>query len=327
MESPARSAEASDSGFMVTLRTRCEPVGTRKNTSSIMRPRNRAPLLYKLALYLDRKGVRGSWRLLNALKSLGLLDRPVNFRLSDSMKILVPIARIPWDDFNLAHYESTLMEALGRRIAPLPAPVTLIDGGADIGLFSLRTLMLCPAIRRIIAFEPNPEGFLWLQENLGRLPVSAEAVPKALSDFEGSGRLEAPSSEIEELAGFPMDHTAYFLVPSPHGSIPVTTVDSLSLPPNGSLILKLDIEGGEWAALRGAIHTIKSASNVVVVIEAHPLVSRRIGIDPVECMRLLASLRHFSFVASETGVQIDIDRPVFDQLPPTRIYNIICHET
>jgi FkbM family methyltransferase len=218
------------------------------------------------------------------------------------------------------------MEALGRHIARLPAPVTLIDGGADIGLFSLKTLIQCPAIRRIIAFEPNPEGFVWLRENLGRLSLSAEAIPKALGDFEGSGKLELPSAEIGELAEFPLDHAACFLTPSPEGSIPVTTVDSLSLAPGGSLIVKLDVEGGEWAALRGSANAIQSASRVVIVIEAHPLVTRRTGVDPVECLRLLASWRPFSFVAGETNTQVHINRPVFDQLPPTRVYNLICYE-
>ncbi len=289
-----------------------------------MRPRNQAPLLYKLALYLNRKRIRGSWRLFGIVKGLGMLDRPVNFKLNDSMSILVPIKRIPWDEFDLAHYESTLMEALGRHIASLPAPVTLIDGGADIGLFSLKTLMVCPAIQRIIAFEPNPEGFVFLQENLGRLPFSAEAVPKALSDFEGSGKLELPSAEIEQLSEFPLDHAACFLVPATQGPIPVTTVDSLGLSPGGNLVLKLDVEGGELAALRGSARTVRSAARVVIVLEAHPLVAKRIGADPVECLRLLASWRPFSFVAGETGTQVDITRPFFEQLPPTRVYNLIC---
>jgi FkbM family methyltransferase len=291
-----------------------------------MRPRDRAPVLYKLALQLNRKEIRGSWRLLGLLRSMGMLDRPVDFRLSDSLRILVPIARIPWDEFDLVHYETALMETLRGFVAPLEAPVTLIDGGADIGLFSLKTLMLCPGIRRIVAFEPNPEGFVWLQQNLSRLPVAAEAVSKAVSDFEGWGQLEAPSGEIEALAGFPMDHTAYFLVPSEKGTIPVTTVDALALPGGGNLILKLDIEGGEKGALQGAARTIEAASKVVVVIEAHPLVARRIGIDPVECLRLLKSWRPFSFIAGETRVKLGTDRPVFEQISPDRIYNIICYE-
>ncbi|HEY4365573.1 MAG TPA: FkbM family methyltransferase [Bryobacteraceae bacterium] len=260
------------------------------------------------------------------LNRMGMLDRPVDFRLSDSLKILVPIARIPWDEFDVANYETALMEALRGFVAGLPAPVTLIDGGADIGLFSLKMLTLCPGIRRIVAFEPNPDGFVWLQQNLSRLSVATEALPKAVSDFEGQGQLEAPSAEIEELAGFPMDHTAYFLVPSENGSIPVTTVDALSLPAGGNLILKLDIEGGEKAALKGAERTVREAAQVVVVIEAHPLVTRRIGIDPVECLRLLESWRPFSFIAGETGAKINTERPIFEQIPPDRIYNIICSE-
>ena len=288
-----------------------------------MQPRDRAPMLYRLALGLTRRGVRGSWRLLGALGKIGVLDRPVNFKLSNSVGIIVPISRIPWDEKDVANYESDLFERLRGYLTPLTAPVTLIDGGADIGLFSLKTLLLCPAIQRIVAFEPNPDGFVWLQQNVGRLAVRGEAVQKALSDFEGLGRLEAPSAEFEKLAGYRMDHAANFLAPSPDGDIPVTTVDKLSLPEGGNLVLKLDIEGGEKAALQGAMRTIQAAANVVIVIEAHPLVAKRTGMDPVECLRLLASFRKFRFIAGETGAPIEIDRPIFEQLPPTQVYNLI----
>jgi len=290
----------------------------------MMQPRNRAPALYRLAVRLNRRGIRGSWRLLRLLNSAGLLNRPVSFPLSQSIRVLVPIQRIPWDEFDLEHYESGLFGALERFIAPLAAPVTLIDGGADIGLFSLKMLALYPVIQRILAFEPNPDGFAWLQRNLAGLSIQSEAVPQALSDFSGLGKLEAPSAEIEKLAGFPMDYASYFLVPSADGSIPVTTVDSFSLP-SGNLILKLDVEGGERAALRGAQRTVQAAEKIVIVLEAHPLVAKRTGIDPVECLRMLASWRPLRFVAAESGAGIALDRALFDQIPPTQVYNLICY--
>lgn len=71
------------------------------------------------------------------------------------------------------------------------------------------------------------------------------------------------------------------------------------------------------------MRTIQSASRMVIVMEAHPLVTKRTGMDPDECLRLLASFREFSFVLGETGALVEADRPFFEQLPPTQVYNLI----
>jgi hypothetical protein len=60
----------------------------------------------------------------------------------------------------------------------------------------------------------------------------------------------------------------------------------------------------------------------VLAMEAHPLVTRRTGVDPVECLRLLSSWRAFTFIAAESGASLDIRTPVFDQLP-REIHNSI----
>jgi hypothetical protein len=57
-------------------------------------------------------------------------------------------------------------------------------------------------------------------------------------------------------------------------------------------------------------------------MEAHPLVARRTGIDPIEYLRLLSTWRSFIFIAAENGASLDIKFPVFDQLP-RKIHNII----
>jgi hypothetical protein len=60
----------------------------------------------------------------------------------------------------------------------------------------------------------------------------------------------------------------------------------------------------------------------VLAMEAHPLVNRRTGVDPVECLRLLSSWRAFTFIAAESGASLDIRTPVLDQLPQ-EIHNSI----
>jgi hypothetical protein len=103
----------------------------------------------------------------------------------------------------------------------------------------------------------------------------------------------------------------------------VVTIDSLPAPSPANLVIKLDVEGGEMAALRGAVRTISAAPCVIAALEAHPDVVARTGIDPSRCLRLLASIRPFEFMVGETGMPLDADRPLFDQIPPDRVYNIV----
>lgn len=281
------------------------------------------PVLYRIAKGMERRRIRGSTRFLSLLEKMGQLRRPVDFRISDSIAIRVPISRNPYDSVDVDGYESDLLAMLAREVKQVPQPLILIDVGGDIGLFSLKTVALCPTISRVIAFEPNSEGFPWLQFNLRRLPkgVTGEAVHAAVADFHGRGRLAIPERQ------FSMDcesnHTQYFLEPSADGDIEVTTVDSLKLRADLNVVIKIDVEGGELAALRGAAQTISTAPHVLVIFEAHPAVMRRTGIDPAECLRFLASLRPFSFFAGETSLPLSKDRAVFDQLAPDRIYNVI----
>ncbi len=158
--------------------------------------------------------------------------------------------------------------------------------------------------------------------NLGRLPFPAEAILKALSNFEGRGDLEIPPADTALLSKCHLDYAVQFLKCSPQGPISVTAIDSLAIPPTENLVEKLDVEGGELAALRGAVHRVQSAKNVLLAMQAHQRVAHRTRADPAECLRLLSTWRNFTFIATENTRSLDITRPVFDQLPQ-EIHNII----
>ena len=280
----------------------------------------RAPLLYRLAKALERRRVKGSSWLLRSLRKMGLLDRAVDYEIGGALRLWVPLARNEFDHVYLKTYEREFLETLSGAIGGFHEDFTLIDAGADIGLFSVKLLSEAPSIRRIAAFEPNSEGFPWLRRNLARLPISAQAINSAVADFAGSGRLVAPARRF---GAFEESHVEYFLVPDPAGPVNVTTIDSVAESLSGNLMIKLDIEGGEDAAIKGASKAIRSAPHVIVAFEAHPDVCVRTGVDPVECLRLLAAMRPFAFTVGETGATLATDTPVFEQIVPDRVYNLI----
>lgn len=287
-------------------------------------PARQAPFLYRFSKRLDRKGLRGGTRLANLLDSMGALERPAEFQLERGLKITVPLARSRYDQVDIDTYESDLMAHLADAIKTLTAPVTLYDVGADIGLFSLKLASQSPAISVIHAFEPNGDGYPWLKRNLAGLPaaIRSTAFQTALADYEGQGQLEAPAPRFAP--GMETNHTQFFLRPAPGGPIPVCRLDTCAARSEvNSVVIKIDVEGGELAVLKGAQRTIANSVQVIVVLEAHPAVIERTGVDAVECLRFLASIRQFRFQVGETCAELTTASPVFSQIKPDRVYNLI----
>jgi FkbM family methyltransferase len=248
-----------------------------------------APLMLRAVRSMQRSHIRGASFLMRRLHNLGALNVIAQYQVG-SVKFSVPLYRLPWDFLDVEGYEAKLIRAFCRAVEPLNN-VTLFDCGGDIGTFSSLVCSRTDKITRVVAFEPNPDVFNFLKLNLSNLPIVSEIVPKGVSSFTGFGRLERADYD-------PSDH-ARFLVPG-DGPIEVTKIDSMNVR-GGDVAIKLDIEGGELEALKGAAETITSARECVVTMEAHPLVAKRTGQDPIECLRFLQSLRPFRFLIAETG--------------------------
>lgn len=276
------------------------------------------PLIFRLARKMERRGWRGSSFMIRLAGKAGVLDQPVLYPLGNSIHIEVPVHRVNFDADDIAEYEKDFVQQMALAVKAMNGPVTLIDVGADIGLFSLKLIAACPSIKKVIAFEPNPEGFASMKNSFSRLAFEAQAIPKGVADYEGRAKLVLPD--------YGLDYAANFIQPTGDGPIAITTLDALGTPA-ANLCLKIDVEGGELAVLRGGEKLIRSAPNVVVGLEANPSVVQRTGIDLAECLRLLETWRPFRFVVSETEARIDPSRPVAGQVPGEGVYNLIATST
>jgi FkbM family methyltransferase len=244
------------------------------------------------------------------LRRQGVLDTIAQYQLG-GVEFGVPLCRLQWDLWDVLNYEAELINAFCQAVDPL-TDVVLFDCGADIGTFSALICARMVGIARIIAFEPNSDTQEFLRFNLSNLRVPFEIVPKAVSYFEGCGRLEQAEYD-------PVDH-ARFLVPG-EGPLAVTTIDRMNVR-NCDIAIKVDIEGGEVEALKGAAETIAAARQCVVAVEAHPTVANRTGRDPVECLQFLESVRPFDFLVAETGLRPATSGPILTT-GQTAIWNVI----
>ncbi len=260
-----------------------------------------APFLLRVARNMSRAHIRGAGVLTRLLQRLGMLNVVAQYELNH-IKFGVPLYRIPWDFKDVANYEACFIDAFSRALARL-RHVTFFDCGADIGTFSALLCARTDRISRVIAFEPNDAAREFLQANLSNVGVPYRVIPSAVSCFEGCGRLERPQYD-------PSDHARFLAAGS--GPITVTTIDNIGAA-GGDIAIKLDLEGGELDALKGARKTIATARSCVVGLEASPAVKKRTGRDPIECLEFLKSVRPFEFIVAETGKYPNTSMPILGE--------------
>jgi FkbM family methyltransferase len=138
----------------------------------------------------------------------------------------------------------------------LHRPGTILDIGAHDGLLALPLSRLPDT--RLIAFEPLPPAFARLQAAFGpATPAHVTLRAEALGDAAGEVTLAVPlvaGEPAEQWASLAKDYTAFPGVETRRWSVPVIALDSLSL--SDVTAIKLDVEGHEYATLRGARETL-----------------------------------------------------------------------
>ena len=72
-----------------------------------------------------------------------------------------------------------------KRVCTGAEPITLVDVGANMGLFSRQLLAAIPSIAEVFAYEPEPQNFSCLVHNLRPFDVKVAAVEAALSNKAG----------------------------------------------------------------------------------------------------------------------------------------------
>ncbi len=140
----------------------------------------------------------------------------------------------------------------------------VFDVGGNVGVFSVSVAQFVAPGARVVAFEPLPGSVRRLRENLARSQLMNVDVAQVAA-------ASAPG-EMEFLAA---DDAAYSgLVASVEGGrhgrvvrVPLATIDSVWESKGSPKVcfMKLDIEGGELDALRGARRLLQTCQPVLLV--------------------------------------------------------------
>ena len=172
--------------------------------------------------------------------------------------------------------------------------MTVVDVGANIGLYSTLAGKLVGPGGEVWGFEPSPESFVRLRKNL--LLNGCRAVHPcrmALSDQADA------TMHLKCDRGFG-DAYRYLVTASPEDGItgegleavPVTTLDCWAREAGIGAVdfLKVDIEGGEFRMLRGAQEVLRANPRIVVFFESEPDWCRRAGCRQEDAFGLLEEL-------------------------------------
>jgi FkbM family methyltransferase len=182
-------------------------------------------------------------------------------------------------------FECSVSRYLGQVIKPGDI---ILEIGAHIGVFTIRLARWAGSAGHVYAFEPCPASLRALSDHLAFNGVSdrVSIVPAAVSDVAGR-------------AAFYFDGTSGENTLSPrHGRLPfahpieveVITIDDFcserAIIPS---FIKIDIEGYELHALRGAARTVRRC-HPAILLEMHPFNWPEIGVTPADAAELFATL-------------------------------------
>lgn len=160
-----------------------------------------------------------------------------------------------------------------------PDPL-IVDCGANVGMAALFFRLRFPG-SRVVSVEPHPQAFRLLEENTAGDP-RIERIEAAVTEDGAPARLFAPPGDAASLASS--------LVPGLVDGQPVEVAgirlsDLLARLDGDVDLLKLDIEGAEYGALRDGHRTGALARVREVAVEYHRIPSEPGG--PDEVVRLL----------------------------------------
>ena len=218
----------------------------------------------------------GKWRLFEV--SSRFLVAPIGeelfVRLSDTSDAV---------EVAIARHGALEPETVRAFLLLLSPQLVVFDVGANIGQY---TLLASRRVVAVHAFEPTPRTVEKLRVNIALNNLSNVTVNQvAVSDRTGDAILftDPKNPDTNSIMGGNEN--------APSISVPTITLDdyatSHALIPD---LIKMDIEGAEMLALRGATRLLNEENAPLILMEINPAALRQSGSSPDEILTLLASL-------------------------------------
>lgn len=213
-------------------------------------------------------------------------------------------------DYELAiamnSYEMVIVSLMRRILKPGD---TFIDGGANLGVLSLIGARCVGPTGRVVAFEPQPAALERMRENLALNPgiTNIELVDQGV--WHEPGGFTMYHFEDDGIDGVSMGKRSDKAV-AQEIAIKTTRIDAVVDGP--VKLIKLDVEGAELAALKGATGLLQTDAMPHVVAELKGITAEAFGYDPIEVVDFLNDTHAPGFdltlLKTRRGVPMSYDR-------------------
>lgn len=194
-----------------------------------------------------------------------------------------------------------------------------IDVGANIGYYSLLASQLVGPHGQVIAFEPIPELSQLLSKTINdNKIINLTVVPCAVGANAGNVILYIGP-------GMRKNSGSASIVPSTKRpeqlSVPIISLDEYVIEKKigGVRLVKIDIEGGELDALKGANLLLSSNEGPDLIIEINPYLLNRQNYKPQLFLNMLIDLKYHLFTIDKNKLL-----PVSANMPIKDTINIFC---
>jgi len=162
----------------------------------------------------------------------------------------------------------------------LPGAV-VVDAGANIGIYS-QFLSRCVGLTGVVhSFEPSPENFERLQSAMRKL-ANVRLCQAAVGECSGRSKLYV-SDHLN------VDHRTYATEGDSRRAVPIDIValDDYFKPGQRVDFIKMDIQGYELHALRGANRVLADNPNAKLLLEFWPYGLKQAGTNWIELIDTL----------------------------------------
>lgn len=200
--------------------------------------------------------------------------------------------------------------------------MTFLDIGANVGYYTALALQMSNGNGQVIALEPEPESFGYLESTVTRNDGSnVICLQKAAGRQRGQQVLYISRDNRGDNRLYPHElHTQT----CPVEVIPIDDLlDELGVASVD--VIKMDVQGYEGHVIAGMLSTIRASARLVVLMEFWPTGLRRAGTDPCAVLQALkeCGLTLFELAADASVVRVRDDAGLVERFPGRRYINLV----
>lgn len=191
------------------------------------------------------------------------------------LKMGLDLAKVPDWRIYMHSYDVVMVQLLRRLLRPGDV---YVDAGANLGLFTMLAARQVGPTGSVFAFEPVPSTFERLSEHVSRNElIHVTALPKACGSEPGE-------ATIHLFADAPIGHASLAELDNKTVSqatkVEVVRIDDVVDRP--AKFVKVDVEGAEWGAVKGAERVLTANARPHIVMEVNVGAAAAFGHHPMQ---------------------------------------------